>query len=70
MGVVKITDIVNVIKAQIIKWLGHISRGDSENVPKNILEWKPMEERLKGNQRYAGECSKGKPRQNGNEKLE
>jgi hypothetical protein len=35
-------DIVRFIKAQRIKWLGHIQRKDQGNPARRLLDWKTM----------------------------
>jgi hypothetical protein len=44
-------DIARFIKAQRIKWLGHIQRMDTSRITKRILEWKPTGSRSLGRQR-------------------
>ena len=41
-------DIVRFIKAQRIKWLGHILRMDQARPTRKLLDWKPMETRPLG----------------------
>jgi hypothetical protein len=41
-------DIVRFIKAQRIKWLGHIQRMDTSRTAKRIFEWKPIGRRSLG----------------------
>ena len=45
------TDIVRFIKAQTIKWLGHIQRMDQAGLTRKLLDWKPMEIRPVGRPR-------------------
>jgi hypothetical protein len=42
------TDIVRFIKAQRVKWLGHIQRMDTSRIAKRIFEWKPIGKRSLG----------------------
>jgi hypothetical protein len=35
-------DIARFIKAQRVKWLGHIQRMDTSSTAKRIFEWKPI----------------------------
>jgi hypothetical protein len=44
-------DIVRFIKAQRVKWLGHIQRMDTSRTAKRILEWKPRGRRSLGRPR-------------------
>jgi len=44
-------DIVRFIKAQRIKWLGHIERMDQARPTRKLLDWKPMRTRPVGRTR-------------------
>jgi hypothetical protein len=44
-------DVVRFIKAQRIKWLGHIQRMDQARPTRKLLEWKPMRTRPVGKPR-------------------
>jgi hypothetical protein len=44
-------DIVRFIKAQRIKWIGHIQRMDQARPTGKLLDWKPMETRPVGRPR-------------------
>jgi len=44
-------DIVRFIKAQRIKWLGHIQRMDIARPTRKLLDWKPMGTRPVGKSR-------------------
>jgi len=44
-------DIVRFIKSRRIAWLGHVMRMDGGRMPRRILEWKPMDRRIRGRPR-------------------
>ena len=48
-------DIVRFIKAQRIKWLGHIQRKDRARPTGKLLDWKPTEIRPVGRPRQRGQ---------------
>jgi hypothetical protein len=49
--VINRADIVRFIKAQRVKWLGHIQRMDTSRIAKRIFEWKPIGRRSLGRPR-------------------
>jgi hypothetical protein len=49
--VIKGADIVRFIKAQRVKWMGHIQRMDTSRIAKRIFEWKPTGSRSLGRPR-------------------
>jgi hypothetical protein len=49
--VIEGADIVRYIKAQRIKWLGHILRMDSARPTRKLFDWKPMGTRPVGRTR-------------------
>jgi hypothetical protein len=48
---IEVADIVRFIKAQRIKWLGHIQRMDQAEPTRKLLYWKPMGNRPVGRPR-------------------
>ena len=50
-NIIEGADIVRFIKAQRIKWLGHIQRMDRARPTGKLLDWKPMATRPVGRPR-------------------
>jgi len=50
-GLIESADIVRFIKAQRIKWLGHIQRMDQARPTGKLLDWRPMGTRPVGRPR-------------------
>jgi hypothetical protein len=50
-NLIEVADIVRFIKAQRIKWLGHIQRMDQARPTGKLLDWKPMRTRPVGKPR-------------------
>jgi hypothetical protein len=48
---IEVADIVRFVKAQRIKWLGHIERMDRARPIRKLLDWKPMGTRRVGRPR-------------------
>ena len=48
---IEVANIVRFIKAQRIKWLGHIQRMDRARPTRKLLDWKPMGTRPVGRPR-------------------
>jgi hypothetical protein len=44
-------DIVRFIKSRRIAWLGHVMWMDEKRTPKGVLEWKPIDRRIRGRTR-------------------
>jgi hypothetical protein len=45
------TDMVIFTKSRRIAWLGHVMWMDDKRTPKRILEWKPIDTRIRGRPR-------------------
>jgi hypothetical protein len=63
------TDILRFIKAQRIKWLGHIQRMDQARPTGKLLDWKPMGTRPVGRPTMARRCH-GRSKKAESQKLE
>ena len=50
-GLIGNADIVRFIKSRRMAWLGHVMRMDGGEMPRRILEWKPMGRRIRGRPR-------------------
>ena len=48
---IKNADIVRFIKSRRIAWLGHVMQMDDKRTPKIILDWKPIDTRIRGRPR-------------------
>jgi len=57
-NLIEVADIVRFIKAQRIKWLGHVQRMDQARPTRKLLDWKPT-----------GTRPLGKPRQRWQENV-
>ena len=44
-------DIVRFVKCRRLAWLGHVIRMDEKRTPKRVLEWKPIDRRIRGKPR-------------------
>ena len=44
-------DTVRFIKSRRIAWLGHVMQMDDKRTPKIILDWKPIDTRIRGRPR-------------------
>jgi hypothetical protein len=63
-------DIVRLIKAQRIKWLGHIQRMDQVGPTRKLLDWKPMGTRPIGRPRLIARGCYGRSKKAESQKLE
>jgi hypothetical protein len=48
---IKNADIVRFIISKRIAWLGHVMQRDDKRTPERILEWKPIDMRIRGRPR-------------------